>query len=70
MQEAQKIVGERVRDHRVRVGMTQQGLADLVGTSKSRLCEIECGKHNLSLKQLGKLADGLGISLEELFEGL
>lgn len=70
MQDAQKIVGERVRVHRLRVGMTQQSLAAVVGTSKSRLCEIEGGKHNLSLRQLGKLADGLGVSLEELFEGL
>ncbi|MEI3412033.1 MAG: helix-turn-helix transcriptional regulator [Blautia sp.] len=31
---------------------------------------VEAGKRNISITNIKKIADGLGVSLSELFEGL
>ncbi|AQR54863.1 hypothetical protein BBD26_1636 [Lactobacillus delbrueckii subsp. bulgaricus] len=31
---------------------------------------VEAGKRNISLKNIKKIADGLDVTLEELFQGL
>jgi transcriptional regulator with XRE-family HTH domain len=41
-------------------GMTQEYLAELVGTKKSNISRLESGRYNPSLDFLIKVADGLG----------
>ena len=40
--------------------MTQEHLAELVGTKKSNISRLESGRYNPSLDFLVKVADGLG----------
>src|SRR4029453_15452585 len=53
-------VGSLVRDARRHHGLTQQQLADRLGTSQSAVARIEQGNQNLTLELLGRLSAALG----------
>jgi transcriptional regulator with XRE-family HTH domain len=48
-------------------GLTQEGLADRSGLDRSYVGGVERGERNPTLAAIEKIADGLGISLVELF---
>lgn len=50
----------QLREVRRAEGMTQEHLAELVGTKKSNISRLESGRYNPSLDFLVKVADGLG----------
>lgn len=68
--------GERVKKLRKRPtkflpdGMSQADLAESCELHRSYICGIERGKRNVSLVNIEKIADGLGVTMSELFEGL
>ena len=62
-------IGERVRRHRQRLGLTQAALAARVGRSERWLIEVEAGAVDLRLSDAGRLAGALGVELEELARG-
>lgn len=53
-------VVRQLREARKAEGMTQERLAELVGTKKSNISRLESGRYNPSLDFLVKVADGLG----------
>jgi UDP-N-acetylglucosamine 1-carboxyvinyltransferase len=56
-------IGALVRDARRHRGLTQQQLADLLGTSQSAIARIEQGGQNLTLELLDRLSDALDSAL-------
>lgn len=66
----QNKIGKRIRDIRVAKGVTQSELALKTHMTKSYMCEIEAGKKNLTLRTVQKVADCLGVSLEDIFRGM
>jgi UDP-N-acetylglucosamine 1-carboxyvinyltransferase len=50
-----------------RRGMTQQQLADAVGTSQPAISRILSGRESLTLDRAERIAVAVGISLSELF---
>lgn len=48
---------------RINLNLTQQELANRIGTSKSNISRLESGTYNPSLKYLVKVAKGLGKEL-------
>lgn len=66
---ARQEVAEQLRQVRKSQGMTQESLAELVGTKKSNISRLESGRYNPSLDFLVKVAGGLGkqihVKLEE-----
>ncbi len=56
------------RYRRQLLDFTQQELADAVGVTRQTILSIERGKYNPSVGLALKLADTLGISVEDLFE--
>jgi UDP-N-acetylglucosamine 1-carboxyvinyltransferase len=52
-------VGTLIRDARKQRGLTQQELADLLGTSQSAVHRIESGGQNLSLEMINRIASAL-----------
>lgn len=60
----QQVIARQLRDVRKAEGMTQQHLADLIGTKKSNISRFESGKYNPSVEFLVKLAGGLGKEIE------
>lgn len=54
------IIGEQLKDERRRAGLTQEQLADRVGTKKSFISRVERGHADIQLSTLVRLFHGLG----------
>ena len=54
------IIGEQLKEERKRAGLTQEQLADRVGTKKSFISRVERGHADIQLSTLVKLFRGLG----------
>lgn len=54
------IIGEQLKSERLRVGLTQEELADKIGTRKSYISRVENGKADIQLSTLVKVFQGLG----------
>ena len=57
-------VADQLRSARKAQGMTQESLAERVGTKKSNISRLESGRYNPSLDFLVKVADGLGKQIQ------
>lgn len=64
MESAREAVVRQLREVRKAEGMTQEHLAELVGTKKSNISRLESGRYNPSLDFLVKVADGLGKQIQ------
>ncbi len=60
--------GLRVRELRLASGLSQEAFANKHGFARSYLSKIERGKSNLALDAIARLADALGVEVEELFK--
>ena len=60
-------VGLRIKQLRAESGLSQDALAFSVGMSRSYLAEVETGKRNISILNIERLCDGLGIPVAEFF---
>lgn len=58
----------RVRKHREARGWTQAELAEAAGLSTIGVRQLESGKRNPSLETIGRIADALDITVDELRE--
>jgi len=67
MKTIEKKFGERVRELRQTIGLSQEELAFKIGVHRTYLGGIERGERNPSLKNIDLIANALGISLAELF---
>ena len=54
------IIGERLKDERLKAGLTQEQLASKIGTKKSFISRVERGHTDIQLSTLVKLFHGLG----------
>jgi transcriptional regulator with XRE-family HTH domain len=63
-------VGKRIRQRRWLKGMTQQGLADLVGIKFQQIQKYETGANRVSASRLWDIADALDVQVAFFFEGL
>lgn len=61
-----KLVGERVRLHRVRRGMSRKALSQASGVSERYLAELERGTGNASLLVLRQIAAAMDITMVDL----
>jgi transcriptional regulator with XRE-family HTH domain len=62
-------VGDRIRQVREQVGMTQDAVAGSAGLSKGFISEVENNKRNISAQNLLKVANALSASVQYLLEG-
>lgn len=65
-----KELGERIRKFRGKTGLSQEKFALSIGMDRTYFASVEAGHRNISICNIKKIADGLGISLSELFAGL
>lgn len=56
------------RDRRIELGLTQQQLADLVKTEKTRISEFENNRRNLSCDKLLLLFKGLQLTVIKMLQ--
>lgn len=50
------LVGKRVKELRNNLGISQEELADLAGLDRTYITSVECGKRNISIVNIEKLA--------------
>lgn len=62
--------GNRVRELRKSIALSQEAFADKCGLDRTYMSGIELGKRNVALKNIQVIAKGLGVSLSELMDGL
>ena len=62
--------GQRVRELRKAQDFSQEAFADRCGFVRTYMSRIETGTANPSLDAAKVLADGLGMTLSELLQGL
>ena len=63
-------VGKRIKEIREKVEMSQKDLAYSADLDRSYIASVESGQRNISIVNLEKLANSLGVSLSELFKGI
>ena len=60
------MIGKRVRELRVKKGLSQQELGNAIGVTKVSVCGYESGCRIPNLEKLAKLADTLGTTTDYL----
>lgn len=60
--------GARVKRARLAMGLSQEGLAFDSGLDRTYISSVERGKRNVSLINIRKLANALGIKASDLLE--
>lgn len=66
----QKLFGQRIKQLRKQKGLSQEKFALLIDMDRTYYASVETGKRNIAIKNIQKIADGFGISLNKLFENL
>ena len=65
-----KQLGSRIQELRKKNGLSQEKFALQIGMDRTYFASVEAGKRNIAVKNIKKIADGLGVSISELFEGI
>lgn len=61
------LVGKRVKELRNNLGISQEELADIAKLDRTYITSVECGKRNISIVNVEKLANALEVTLSEFF---
>ncbi len=62
------LLARNVRLIRQARGLTQEALADACNLRQAHISEVEAAKINVSLDNVSAIAQGLGVSVERLFQ--
>lgn len=65
-----KQLGERIKELRKKTGLSQEKFALKIDMDRTYFATVESGKRNISLQNIERIANGLNISISELFEGI
>ena len=65
-----KELGNRIRELRQQTGLSQEKFALKIGMDRTYFASVEAGKRNIAIINIKKIADGLNVSLRELFKGI
>ena len=63
-------IGARIRELRTQIGISQEKFAMKIGMDRTYFASVELGKRNVSIVNIEKIANGLGVSLSKLFENV
>ena len=66
----QQSFGLKVQQLRKATGMSQEKFALSIDMDRTYLASVEAGKRNISINNIKKIADGLSITISELFVGV
>ena len=65
-----KVIGQRLRNERVKLGLRQEKLAEMAGCHPTYIGQIERGEKNATIESLEKISNALELPLSQLFEKL
>lgn len=66
----QKTFGACVRQFRAETGLSQEKFALKINMDRTYYASVESGRRNISIENIKKIADGLDISLSDLFSAV
>ncbi len=70
MSEIAKQIGQRIRNHRIKLGLSQEKLAEFSGVHHTYIGQLERGEKNATLESVEKISKALNLPLSKLFENL
>lgn len=62
-----KVFGRNVKKYRTAQGLSQEKFAEMCGLHRTYISDIECFTRNVSLENVQKIADALGIETYKMF---
>lgn len=62
-----KVFGSNVKKYRLRLGISQEELAEKCGMHRTYISAIECYRRSISLENIQRLADALEVDAYKLF---
>ena len=62
-----RVFGTNLKKYRTEQGLSQEKFAELCGLHRTYISDIECFTRNVSLENVQKIADALGIDTHILF---
>jgi transcriptional regulator with XRE-family HTH domain len=62
-------LAQNIRQLRVRKSISQEALAELAGLHRTYVGSIERAERNVSIDNIGRLAEALGVTISELLKG-
>lgn len=65
-----RIIGQRIRDLRCKMGITQHELALRCDIEPSNMCRIETGRTNLTVNTMRRISTALGVPFCKLTDGI
>jgi transcriptional regulator with XRE-family HTH domain len=60
--------GNEVRARRMRLGLSQEALADLAGVHRTYIGMIERAEKNITLENIGKIAKALKVKVSDIMK--
>jgi transcriptional regulator with XRE-family HTH domain len=66
----QEKFGQKVKDLRIKRGLSQEKLAELSNLHRTYISSVELGKRNVSLKNIWSLSKALDVPIDELFKNI
>jgi len=60
--------GIKLKYYRIKRNLTQEQLAEIMGSDIRYISNVECGKRNITFKTLSKLSEALNIDIHSLFD--
>lgn len=61
-------LGKRIKVLRNELGISQEELADRANIDRTYITSVECGKRNVSIVNIEKIAVALNVSLSKFFD--
>jgi len=68
--ELNRLIGQRIRSHRLSQNLTLRQLSDRTDLTTSQLSQVELGKNAASVWALARISNALGLQVSELMTGL
>lgn len=66
--DVKKLFGQRIKELRLKRGLTQEQLAPLIDVGERNLSKIECGKSFVKAETIARLLNALEVEPKELFD--
>jgi transcriptional regulator with XRE-family HTH domain len=67
MKRQNRLIGEIIRRYRLKAGLSQMRLAELLGVTYQQIQKYESGKSGISVERLLQIADALSVPVTRFF---
>jgi len=61
-------IGKRIKELRLTAGFTQESFAHSCGLDRTYIASVENGNRNISIQNIEKISNALGLSLKAFFD--